>query len=317
MKKKHDRTLENEILDAFVLLFNPECGVSLDSIKSIKPLEIKIAYRRKALESHPDRAHFIGKSERELSELFTKVTKAYEKLCEHSKDDWIVLKNISPSRFAGSIFSYKKESKPEKQETREEKKYYSQYSAYQKEEPKTSWSRQSNQSWQNNNNKEKSSGSASNTFNQNNTRENTGSANTGTCLKFKWGIPNSELLFGQFLYYSGIITWEELIKAIIWQRNQRPLFGQIAQSWNILSRDEVHQIIKEKKHKDKIGEYALKNGYINAFEQRAIIGKQKRMQYPIGQYFCTVGKLTADEIKIAVEKHRQHNIKARSLKKAV
>ena len=36
-----------------------------------------------------------------------------------------------------------------------------------------------------------------------------------------WGIPQKELLLGQYLYYSGMISWKTLLKSIAWQRNHQ------------------------------------------------------------------------------------------------
>lgn len=277
MNVRHDRALENEILEAFVLLFDPKCSVSIRTVKSIKPLEIKLAYRRKALQTHPDRARFIGKNERVLAALFTQVTSAYEKLCEHSKDDWQVLKNLAPTKFTGEMHSYQKENAKKDEKGREKEPQQAHDPSSQ---PKTE-------------------------------------PHGGTSCRFKWGIPNEELLLGQYLYYTGAVTWDELIRAIIWQRNQRPLFGEIAFSWKMLTRDDINRILKEKKRSDRIGEYAVRNGFISRLQQLAIVGKQKGMQVPIGQYFIDNGTMTLSELSVLVEQQRQHNFMARKQKKAV
>jgi len=37
------------------------------------------------------------------------------------------------------------------------------------------------------------------------------------------GVPQRYLRFGEFLYYSGLIPWQALTRALIWQRRHRPL----------------------------------------------------------------------------------------------
>ena len=54
-------------------------------------------------------------------------------------------------------------------------------------------------------------------------------------------IPDIRLLFGQFLYYAGLIPWNTLISAITWQRRQRPSFGRIARMWDYPLTD--HEIL--------------------------------------------------------------------------
>ncbi|MDY6969944.1 MAG: DnaJ domain-containing protein, partial [Spirochaetota bacterium] len=52
----------------------------MDFVDHIKIDEIKNAYRRKALETHPDRARYFNVSELEMSERFKEINLAYEKL---------------------------------------------------------------------------------------------------------------------------------------------------------------------------------------------------------------------------------------------
>jgi len=124
---------------------------------------------------------------------------------------------------------------------------------------------------------------------------------------YRGEIPNRQLYIAQFLYYSGIISWNTLIQAISWQRSQRPRFGQIAMKWNILSRNDIIKILREKGYKVKFGEYALRKGYISSFEQMAIIGRQLKLQQPIGEYFIQNGILNSSELRVILKNQRTHN----------
>lgn len=126
---------------------------------------------------------------------------------------------------------------------------------------------------------------------------------------YKSYIPKRKLLFGQFLYYSGLVSWRTLFDAISWQRRQRPLIGQIALDWGILSSDEIQRILTERSYKENFGEYALRKGYITYFEFSAIIGKQKMLQRPIGEYFLQQGILCRSEIEKMIERLKNHNRK--------
>lgn len=123
-------------------------------------------------------------------------------------------------------------------------------------------------------------------------------------------LPNIELLIGQFLYLCRVITWRTLIKGIVWQRNQRPLFGEIAMRWNILSEQDIKKIITEKNPSDRIGDYAFQNGYINFFEHLAIVGKQRSLQRPLGEYFINNG-VSPETMEEMVIRQRRHNIKVK------
>ncbi len=126
---------------------------------------------------------------------------------------------------------------------------------------------------------------------------------------FKKKLPNREFLIGQFLYFSGLIPWKMLIDAIVWQKKQRPLFGQIAREWNILSITDVIQILSERDYREKFGEFALKRGYINTFQQMAIIGRQRSLQRPIGEYFIKKKIFTSEQMDIISKAVRSHNLK--------
>ena len=120
------------------------------------------------------------------------------------------------------------------------------------------------------------------------------------CLKRK-------LLIGQFLYYSGWISWQTLLDALHWQRTQRPIVGKIALDWGILSSSDIQVILSKRSHKDKFGEYALRNGFITYFQLLAITGKQKKLQPRIGKYFIQEKILGYMEIEKVIKRQKNHN----------
>ncbi len=120
-------------------------------------------------------------------------------------------------------------------------------------------------------------------------------------------MPKRELLIGQYLYYSGIVSWHTLIRAITWQRRQRPLFGQIAREWSMLSEEDIRWILRERHFMEKFGEFTLRTGLLNNFELMAVLGKQRRLQQPIGEYFLREGILRSRDMERLVEKQRVHN----------
>ncbi|MCP4695215.1 MAG: J domain-containing protein [Desulfobacterales bacterium] len=122
-------------------------------------------------------------------------------------------------------------------------------------------------------------------------------------------IPRRELLFGRFLYYSGLISWRSLIQAITWQRKQRPLIGQIALEWGMLSRREIHEIIIGRDLAEKFGEAALRKGLIRRGDLLAILGKQRGLHRQIGDYFVTRRQFTRVDMTRVAYEQRRHNVK--------
>ena len=128
-------------------------------------------------------------------------------------------------------------------------------------------------------------------------------------------IPRRRLLIGQFLYYCGIISWRTLIEAIVWQKRQRPPIGQIAIEWGILSPEEIRHILMERSAERgfdrRFAEYARQKGYITAFEHMALVGKQRSLQSPIGEYFIENEILYPQDISRKILDLRDHNRQAR------
>ena len=80
-----------EVSKACGILFGPQVEVSLDFLKYLEPSGLKSAYRKKALETHPDRARIIGKDETKMTELFRETTFAYNKLISVIKSNGKIL----------------------------------------------------------------------------------------------------------------------------------------------------------------------------------------------------------------------------------
>ena len=228
----------------YYLLFGLNTWNPIDLLKKLPPSELKAAYRKKALETHPDRAKSLGKVTSEMDKRFRKVTTAYERLSSFVQGDKEPVLNNGMST---QKYNYKTTSR-------------------QKSKKKT------------------------------------------LDHFYKGYIPKRKLLIGQFLYYSGIISWNTLFKAILWQRRQRPLIGQIALDWGILSTNDITRILAERSHKEYFGECARRKGYITHFEFLALIGKQHKLQLPIGEYFIKQGILSTKGMDRMIERRRIHNI---------
>ncbi len=131
---------------------------------------------------------------------------------------------------------------------------------------------------------------------------------------YRGTIPQRELRLGEFMYFSGRISWNVLIEAITWQRRRRQRFGQIALGWRILTTDEVATILRTKTFGELFGEFALRNGYISPFERMAVVGKQRHDQPPLGHRFVTTGRFSDREIEEIVRSLDVHNQKIRRLR---
>ncbi len=235
-----------ELFDACFVLFGPETTVSEAYLKYLRPSGLKSAYRKIALETHPDRALALGKGTSELNARFAEVSLAYHKLNAAIKADGILLTDPPPDFRASGV----SEPPPRKQKRPRQK-------------------------------------SADHYF-------------TGT-------RPKRHLLFGQFLFYSGLVSWKTYINALLWQRRQRPLLGQIAMNWGMLTLSDIRKILAARKLGEKFGESAVRQGYLKAYNLLALLGKQRRLQSRFGEYFLQNGWLTDKQIKLFLKMQQRHN----------
>ncbi|MGR3304184.1 MAG: J domain-containing protein [Candidatus Scalindua sp.] len=260
-------TKTNLINDCY-LLFGSEIFNYVDFLKDLSPSELKTAYRKKAFETHPDRARSLGKSEYTMDERFKKVITAYERLNSVVQGGEIyILRDVVP----------KKENAT-------------------RTNPRTQT-------------RQESTSGFSYTGNVKKTKREHMMKKRASDRFYNGNVPKRELLIGQFLYYSGLISWKTLFDAVYWQRKRRPIIGKIALDWGILSSDDIRRILTERNYKEQFGEYALRKGFITHFEHIAIIGRQKKLQPPIGEYFIQQGLLANTVLKKMVEGLKNHNSK--------
>lgn len=172
----------SQLYNACHVLFGSEIDVSVDFLRYLQMTGLKAVYRRKALETHPDRAIALSRPSIALEEQFKQISAAYQEL-HHYLENPLRLKLIDDHL-------RKKPNHPSQK--------------------KHAWSGtkpvQADSRWE------------------------------GYRYQFYKGtVPKRGLLFGQYIYYYGYISFRQLIDAIIWQKIQRPLIGNIAVRWKWLS----------------------------------------------------------------------------------
>ncbi len=237
-----------DLMDACMILFGPHVYVSLDFINYLQPEGLKSAYRKKALETHPDRAVTTGADVVRMKEAFIAATCAYEKLNTVVTKNGILLRkhpDTSENHCKPADHPIKKPS-------------------------------------------EKAAG-----------------------LFFTGPIPRRKLLICQFLYYSGCISWNTYIDALVWQKRQRPAIGRLAINMGILSQNDIWSILRRRTSQEKFGESAIRLGYLTPYKLMLLLGKQRRLQGPIGDFFVLSGVLTRRQVEQMARKQAAHNQKFR------
>jgi hypothetical protein len=207
-------------------------------LDSLQPDCLKTAFRKRALELHPDRATVYGRSTEEMGEAFMEVKSAY----------LLILNHLGTSLDISSHADIDGTRLPDQP----------------------------------------------------------ASARTDD-VYWEGGIPATRLLFGQFLHYAGLITRKSLLLAILWQRRSRPSFGRIARMWGYISDADIRDILTRMENSERIGETAFRKGFLTGFQCDTVLGFQRYLQRPIGEYFRETGILREDEIDYLVGLMKEHN----------
>ena len=101
---------------------------------------------------------------------------------------------------------------------------------------------------------------------------------------YRGSLPRRPLFFGEFLYYSGLVPWKTLIEAIVWQRRQRPRFGEMARRWFKLSMEEIEWIMSERRPLERIGEYFVEKGHLTDERVKELLIYFERFNRPFGSW---------------------------------
>ncbi len=120
-------------------------------------------------------------------------------------------------------------------------------------------------------------------------------------------MPRRYLEFGSFLYYQGLISYSQLIEALVWQRRQRPSIGDIAQRWKWLTHTDILRICRDRGPYGRFGEKAVRLGLLKERQVRTLLFFQRSRQQKIGEYFIEQKILSPQRIEILVAELHQHN----------
>lgn len=130
-------------------------------------------------------------------------------------------------------------------------------------------------------------------------------------------VPFYNLEIGSYLFYSGQISYWELIEALTWQRMQRPIIGNVALRWGWLVKPSIIRITATGNAPGRFGEKAVRLGLLSDFQVRTLLWYQRSQQERIGNYFITKKIMTSAQLDHFVQKLHEHNARVRASKKAV
>lgn len=276
-------TTEHELHRACEIIFGPELAVTREFLEYLQPAGVKSAYRKRAMETHPDRfasGDVIIQSQN--SDLFHAVQNSYEHLLQFLKarEQGFRLPHRAPVR--PTAWRTTRTSPPPNRQTQT--------------------------------NHRPSTGPAPHTQAAGNTRTNPNgnpfrqhSASWNAEERYRGPLPNRRLLLGHFLYYSGIASWRMVVQALVWQRTQRPRLGELGQRFGLLQEEEIRHILRSKALFEPFGASAVAQGYLTEAQLQVLIYHQKRLQRKFGEYFVENNIVRPDQFAMLLRQYQAHN----------
>ncbi len=266
------------------ILFGSDLKVSHEFLQYLQLSGIKKAYRRKVMEIHPDRGSCQDLIlQRSMTHQFIDVHEAYKNLVSYLEvRDTGQGSKSSPVSFSVNKRGEKVE-RPGQTSAAERKRFYQEKANIHR----TSNGRQQKPS------------------------------EFGPLLDpkslYRGPMPNCPLLFGRYLYYSGTINLQTIVQALIWQRSQRPRFGEIGRRLGWLNEQDTYRILQNRQGRQLFGELALGLGILTREQLSLILLHQKKLHRRIGQYFVVNNYWDGARLEEYIKAHTRHNSKVRNL----
>ncbi|MFH1215726.1 MAG: J domain-containing protein [Pseudomonadota bacterium] len=264
-----DVAAEQELYRACRIIFGSNLDVSREFLEYLQLSGVKSAFRKKAMETHPDRLAGQDQLTRNKSvRLFHSVKNAYEQLTRY------VDAREKGFRFPG------------------------------RHSPATHLNSVSKNNGRQSKSHQESPPSAKRSFAA---RQTSHQAFYGRNL-YRGHIPERGLLFGQYLYYAGQISWQDLNQAILWQRTQRPRLGEIARERGWLRREDILLVLRSASRLSHVfGEQALHLGLLTRAQLQLLLFEQKRRHRRIGEFFVLHHILTRSQLLALLSRFNRHN----------
>jgi hypothetical protein len=240
-------------------------------------VELKTTYRRRALETHPDRARATGRSESDLSREFRRVSEAYRVLSQLAGGP-VPPPARGTAAASGPPPCARRPPGPEAR------------GATAPTPPPAGEAPPAG-----------AGGARSRDVPGGRARRDAA----------REALPRRRLRLAEYLYYTGRVPWTAFVEAISWQRGQRPPVGRIAVEWGFLEPEDVSRILEERRVREAgkvpFGEFAVRLGYLTSFQVLAVLGRQLRGQRRIGEFFVERGLLEPDELDEIRRRMARHN----------
>lgn len=112
--------------------------------------------------------------------------------------------------------------------------------------------------------------------------------------------------FGHYLLNRNLITREELVKALDFQKSVHVKFGVIAVDKGFMTSNQVDEVHEKQKQMDKrFGEIAVESGYLTDEQVEALISHQKQGHLYLAQALVDLEIMTMDQFSNALTDYKK------------
>ena len=277
---------EQQLFRSCEILFGSQVSISREFLEYLQPSGLQGAYRKRALETHPDRMtgnELLSSAGR--SENFHRVRKAYEQLCWYLKvkEDGLPLPTSAPPPAAAT---------PPGTTVRPSGR------------PLNGTERFADKGVPQPPNVRRTGGAANGLHPGRGVPEYSPTENL-----YCGPLPHRRLLFGHFLYYSGLANWRTITRILTWQRAERPRLGELGHRFGMLSQQEIALILQQKRGLHSFGQTAQALGLLNEAQVRALIFQQQRLQKKFGVILLEKNLVDQSELEDLLFEFQRHNAK--------
>lgn len=275
-------TDQQQLFRSCEILFGADLHISGEFLEHLQASGLKGAYRKRALETHPDRLIGTNLSGwQDVNEGFRTIRKAYENLLLFLEAKNIRsqgLGTLSPK--AATVFRA-----PQTERSNIRKKYSAESSANTYQRPVSSLWKSTNPSL----------------F----PHRERGCSSTESL--YCGPLPHRRLLFGHFLYYSGLTNWRTITRVLAWQRTERPRLGELGHRFGMLNREDITLILQNKPLFQTFGQTAERMGMLRADQIRVLLFQQQRLQKKFGAILLEKELVTPHELHELLDQFQKHN----------
>jgi hypothetical protein len=128
-------------------------------------------------------------------------------------------------------------------------------------------------------------------------------------LFYRGPVPRRRLRLAEFLYYTGRVSWQSLISAIVWQRASQPRFGELARELQGISSQDLARILGSRLQHEQTGQTAQRLRLLNAAQVERILRMQRARHKLIGRYFVEKESISTATLSTIMREMYRHNVR--------